>query len=406
MFPIQPVISAINMLKSGAILVASNLLLPQLHAQTPAAPKPPADALPRRESSAMVSPEVHPDRTVTFRLPAAKAHDVSVSGEWTAGSTPLAKAEDGVWSVTVGPLPPDIYGYNLTIDGVAVADPANPWFKPMRAARTSAVQIPGDPPCLWEFQPVPHGSVRQHVYFSRSLGRERRLHVYTPPGYENNSSRYPVLYLFHGYGDNDATWTAFGRANCIADNLLARHQALPMIIVMTDGHALNASATSADLMPQNLEAFRDDLLGDVIPLIESTYRVKADRENRAIAGLSMGGDQSLTVGLKRRDLFAWVGGMSSYLPDADRLVAEDFPDGKSNLKLLWFACGKEDRLLEHSQKLSTALKERQIPHVFKETAGNHSWPVWRRYLGEVMPLLFVKTAAAAGGMEVIPLHCH
>ena len=390
------------MLKSGAILVASNLLLPPLYAQTPAAPKPPPDTPSRRESSARVSPEVHPDRTVTFRLPAANAREVSVSGEWSAGSTALTKAEDGVWSVTLGPLPPDIYGYNLTIDGVAVADPANPWFKPMRAARTSAVQIPGDPPCLWEIQPVPHGSVRQHIYFSRSLGRERRLHVYTPPGYEKNSSRYPVLYLFHGYGDNDATWTAFGRANSIADNLLARHQARPMIIVMTDGHALDPGATGADIMQQNLEAFRADLLGDVMPLVESTYRVKADRENRAIAGLSMGGGQSLAIGLKRRDLFAWVGGMSSYLPDAGRLVAEDFPDGKSNLKLLWFACGKDDHLLEHSQTLSTALKEGHILHVFTATSGNHSWPVWRRDLGELMPLLFVKTKAAAGGTGVTP----
>ena len=379
-------------MKTTTTLLASVLFVTQLNAQNPGAAKSDAsrtNAPPRRDS-ALVSPEVHPDRTVTFRLRAPNAKEVKVAGEWPGGATSLVKDDSGVWSATVGPLEPDIYGYNLTVDGLAMVDPNNPWVKPMRAARTSGLEVPGDPPRLWEFQAVPHGTVHEHAYFSKSLGANRRLHVYTPPGYEKSSASYPVLYLFHGSGDNDATWTALGRAQFIADNLLAQRKTKPMIIVMTDGHAFTGNPTqvSTNLISRNVEAFGEDLLKDVIPLIESTYRVKANRENRAIIGLSMGGGQSLGVGLRHHELFAWVGGMSSYLPNPEKLVAETFPESKSDLKLLWFACGKDDRLVENARQLSAALKEKNIPHEFKETAGNHSWPVWRRYLGEFMPLLF------------------
>jgi len=340
-----------------------------------------------------VSPEVHHDRTVTFRLRAANAKEVKVAGEWPGGATSLTKDANGVWSANVGPLDPDIYGYNLTVDGLNIVDPANPWVKPMRAARTSAVEVPGDPPRLSEFQPVPHGTIHEHTYFSKSLSIKRRLQVYTPPGYEKNSVNYPVLYLFHGSGDTDATWTEFGRAHFIADNLLAQNKTKPMLIVMTDGHAFTGNPTqvSGDLISRNVGAFGEDLRKDVIPLIEAAYRVKANRDNRAIVGLSMGGGQSLGVGLRHRELFAWVGGMSSYLPAPEKLVAEVFPESKNDLKLLWIACGKEDRLIENARQLSAALKEKKIEHEFKETAGNHSWPVWRRYLGEFLPLLFVET---------------
>jgi enterochelin esterase-like enzyme len=206
-----------------------------------------------------------------------------------------------------------------------------------------------------------------------------------------------VLYLFHGAGDNDATWTALGRAHLIADNLLAQHKAQAMIIVMTDGHPTSRNPTqiTSNTMERGLELFREDLLKDVMPLVEATYRTKTDREHRAIIGLSMGGWQSLTIGLTRRDLFAWVGGMSAFLPNAAKLAGEAFPEAKSDLKLLWVACGKDDRLIENARQLSAALKEKNIPHEFKETAGNHSWPVWRRYFGEFMPLLFVDTKQTA-----------
>jgi enterochelin esterase family protein len=379
-------------MKTAVTFLATILLLAELHAQNPSAPKAETsrtNAPPRRDA-ALVSPEVHPDRTVTFRLRAPNAKEVKVAGEWPGGATSLTKDDGGVWSATVGPLEPDIYGYNLTVDGLAMVDPNNPWVKPMRAARTSGLEVPGDPPRLWEFQSVPHGTVHEHAYVSKSLNAKRRLHVYTPPGYEKSAASFPVLYLFHGSGDNDATWTSLGRAQFIADNLLAQRKSKPMILVMTDGHAFTGNPTqiSPNLISRNVEAFGDDLLKDVIPLIESTYRVKADRQSRAIIGLSMGGGQSLGIGLRHPELFAWVGGMSSYLPDPEKLVAEAFPESKSDLKRLWFACGQDDRLIENARQLSAALKEKHIPHEFKETAGNHSWPVWRRYLGEFMPLLF------------------
>ena len=385
-------------MKTIPILFATFLVC-QLQAQETSAPAAtavrPAAAIRRTETPAP-SPEVHPDRTVTFRLRAPNAKDVKVAGEWPGGATALTN-NDGVWSATLGPLEPNIYGYSLTVDGLSMVDPNNPWVKPMRAARTSVLEVPGEPPQLWEFQPVPHGTVHEHVYFSKSLNTKRRFHVYTPPGYEKNSKNYPVLYLFHGSGDNDATWTDTGRAQFISDNLLAQNKTKPMVIVMTDGHAFtgNPVQVSTNLVNRNVEAFSDDLLKDVMPLAESTYRVQANRDNRAIIGLSMGGGQSLNIGLRHRELFAWVGGMSSYLPNAEKVVAEAFPDSKSNLKVLWFACGKDDRLVENARQLSAALKAKGIPHEFKETPGNHSWPVWRRYLGEFMPLLFVDSRRAS-----------
>ncbi|MEO8426348.1 MAG: alpha/beta hydrolase-fold protein [Verrucomicrobiota bacterium] len=393
-------------MKTAIAFLLLILSLPKLHAQVPGAAKSETartNAPPRREPAAVVSPEVHHDRTVTFRLRAPDAKDVKVAGEWPGGPISMKDDTNGIWSATLGPLEPDIYGYNLTVDGLAMVDPANPWVKPMRAARTSVVEIPGEPPRLWEFQSVPHGTVHEHAYFSKSLGVKRRLHVYTPPGYEKRPKSLPVLYLFHGSGDNDATWTSTGHAHFIADNLFAQHKARPMIIVMTDGHAFSGNPTqvSTNLISRNVEAFGEDLIKDVIPLIESTYRVKANRENRAIIGLSMGGGQSLAIGLKHRELFAWVGGMSSYLPNAEKIITEVFPNSKSNLKLLWIACGKDDRLIDNARQLSAALKQKNIPHEFKETPGNHSWPVWRRYLGEFMPLLFSPTKGGQGRVHTI-----
>lgn len=386
-------------MKAVIALVGSIVLFHAANAQdaTPRTETPRTNAPSRRGSSSLVSPEVHPDRSVTFRIRAAKAQEVKVSGEWPGGSTTLTNDGNGVWSAKVGPLEPDIYGYSFSVDGLSVVDPNNPWVKPMRGGRTSGVEIPGDPARLWEFQSVTHGTVHEHAYFSKSLQAKRQLHVYTPPGYEKSSLSYPVLYLFHGAGDSDATWTSFGRAHFIADNLLAQHKTKRMIIVMPDGHAFTGNPTqvSTNMISRNVQAFTDDVLKDVMPLVEATYRVKPGRENCAIIGLSMGGGQSLNIGLRHRDKFAWVGGMSSFLPNADSAVADAFGDSKNNLKLLWIACGKDDRLIDNARELSAALKRKNIPHEFKETEGNHSWPVWRRYLGEFMPLLFLDKQDAA-----------
>ena len=340
------------------------------------------------------SPEVHADHTVTFRVRAPKAAEVSVSGEWPGGSRALKKGADDVWSVTIGPLEPDVYGYTFSIDGFRALDPVNSGVKPMRSPTTSVLEVPGNPPRIWEFQDVPHGAVRLHDYQSKALGRLRHLRVYTPPDYDHGNRRYPVLYLFHGSGDNEATWTAFGHAHWILDNLIAAGKANPMIVVMTDGHAYSPQFTgmpSTNMISRNITDFEHDLLGHVVPWVEANYRVRKEAASRAIAGLSMGGGQSLTIGLNHPELFGWVGGFSSFVRDPQSVLAKALANPEATnkkLKLLWIACGKEDRLVENSRQFVEVLKKNGVRHEFLETGGNHSWPVWRRHLAQFAPLLF------------------
>lgn len=348
----------------------------------------------RQQPPPLVSPQVHEDRRVTFRVRAPKANEVTVAGEWPGGAAPLIRDEQGVWSVTLGPLEPELYGYSFSIDGFQSLDPSNPAVKPSRAPRTSILDVPGDKPALHDFQAVPHGVVRLHEYQSRSLGRLRRLQVYTPSGYEKSRTKFPVLYLLHGAGDNEATWVALGRAHLIADNLFAWGKATPAIIVMTDGHALppGPRSTNAAERARSLAAFEGDLLQDVIPFIEANYRVREGPSYRAIIGLSMGGGQSLNIGLNHPELFAWVGGMSSSVFNPETTITHALNDSSSTnrrLKLLWFACGKDDSLLKRNQEFDELLTARGIRHTFKLTDGNHSWPVWRRYLAEFLPLVFI-----------------
>jgi enterochelin esterase-like enzyme len=308
----------------------------------------------------------------------------------------MNRDESGLWSVTVGPLEPDLYGYSLMVDGFRSLDPANRWLKPMRSPTTSVLDVPGPQPTYYDFQAVPHGTVLLHDYLSKALGNVRSLRVYTPPGYDQKSrKKYPTLYLFHGSGDNEATWTALGRAHLISDNLLAAGKVKPMIIVMTDGHASfsQPAGTNVDARRRNLEAFEKDLLQDVVPFIESHYRVNTEPAHRAIVGLSMGGGQSLGIGLTHPELFGWVGGMSSavYNPEQTLALPLSDPSGiNKKLKLLWFACGKSDFLLKNNQDFDHLLTTKGLAHEYHETEGNHSWPVWRRYLRDFLPRLFVE----------------
>jgi enterochelin esterase-like enzyme len=259
----------------------------------------------------------------------------------------------------------------------------------MREPRTSILHIPGEPPLLLDFQNVPHGTVRQHAYFSRSLQRLRELTVYTPPGYDQKpGEQYPTLYLQHGSGDNQATWTVHGKAHWIVDNLIARGRARPMVIVMMDGHA--ASMSDPGAYQKNTELFELDLLEDVMPFIEANYRVKADAAHRAIVGLSMGGGQSLTIGLNHLDKFAWVGGFSASTPAREAIASalNDSTAANQKLKLLWIGCGKKDFLLKRNEDFIALLKEHNLHPEWHLTDGDHSWPVWRIYLGEFVPRLF------------------
>lgn len=346
----------------------------------------------RRIVAPVYSPEIHSDRTVTFRLRAPKANEVKVSGEWAGGELALSKDADGIWSGTSAPLAPELYGYSFSVDGLHLADPGNPNVKPMRSPTTSIMEIPGDPPLLHEWREVPHGAINVLHYYSADLKEWRRVHIYTPPGYETSTRRYPVLYLFHGSGDNDATWSELGRANVILDNLRAENKVKPMIVVMPDGHPLAGRITGLagpEMTKRNLEAFADDVLKEVIPLVAKRYRVESRRTGRAVAGLSMGGGQSLYLGLNHPELFDYVGGFSSYVANPAKADFTVF-EAKQKPALIWTACGKGDRLLENAKDLADNLKRHDVKCDLLITEGNHSWPVWRKYLAQFAPLLFTK----------------
>ncbi len=294
----------------------------------------------------------------------------------------------GVWSATLGPIESDLYGYGFLVDGLRTLDPANVRMKPMRANQTSILDVPGQKPspCDWSAE-VTHGAVHLHDYASKAAGSLRRLRVYTPAGY--GRSRLPVLYLFHGFGDNEATWTELGRAHLILDNLIAAKKAKPMVVVMTDGHPV--APGSPESRASNLNAFEKDLLENVIPLVEANYKVSERSSDRAIVGLSMGGQQSMVIGLRHPELFAWVGGMSTGVREVEQTFGDITKDPKpinKSLKLCWFACGVDDQLIGPNRKMHEIFNERHIKHEFVETSGNHSWPVWRRYLADFAPRLF------------------
>jgi enterochelin esterase-like enzyme len=354
-------------------------------------------ALAVAQSSAprIVSPEVGADRRVTFRLLAPDAREVVLSGEFMQGSKPLEKGENGVWSATVGPIEPEIYHYNFTIDGVRTIDPGNPTLKTGSTPSTlaSVLEVRGERPAFYDGQPVPHGEIRTHWYESKSLNTRRSLTVYTPPGYDRDAqTRYPVLYLFHGANADENAWYRLGRANLILDNLLATGKTRPFLIVMPFGYGVAANLPAKP--GENTAAFSRDLIEDVIPFIQSKYRTIADRDHRAIAGLSMGGGQSLTIGLNHLELFSYVGGFSAAigaaadLPKTYASLVANAEASNGKLRLLWVGCGTEDSLFAAAKSFSEFLNGHGIKHTFRETTGAHTWMVWRRYLNEIAPLLF------------------
>ena len=340
--------------------------------------------------------EIHGDRTVTFKLKAPEAKTVTVSGDFPKGGA-MTKNGDGEWSLTVGPLEPDIYSYKIMVDGQPALDPQNHAFKPEREGVSNAFEVLGDTRAIWDARPgKPEGPIHADIYKSKALETERRVSIYTPPGYrEDKEKRYPVLYLFHGSGDNEATWSQFGRAGVILDNLIADGKAVPMIVVMPNGHTSppmpRDAPGAAEARAKNLGNFERDLLEDLMPYVDKRYRTKTGREDHAIAGLSMGGNQSLIIGLNHPDLFAWVGGMSSAVREPETQLAAFFSTAATandKLKLLWLGVGKEDRLLADNQKLDALLKDKGVKHTYVESGGAHSWHVWRRYLAEFAPLIF------------------
>jgi enterochelin esterase-like enzyme len=342
----------------------------------------------------LVSPEVQPDRRVTFRIRAPKASEVTLGMDYMPAGTreKMTKDGEGIWSVTIGPLDPTVYIYSFTVDGVTMADPVNPNMKLRARTSASMVEVPAEAPAVWEPRDVPHGSVEINWQKSAVINGETRwIWVYTPPGYERDlKRRYPVLYLFHGSNDTAGGWTLAGHANFILDNLLAEKKAVPMIIVMPFGHAVPFGARGGQV--NNTDLYDQYVVKDVMPLIESKYRVASGRENRAIAGLSMGGGQSITLGFRHLDLFSAIGAFSAAIQgDFEKMfpqVLANPKDTNAKLQVLWFACGKQDSLFDRSQKFSELLASRQIKHTFRPTEGAHVFKVWRQYLSEFAPLLF------------------
>lgn len=334
------------------------------------------------------SPEIHKDRRVTFRFEDPFAEKVVVKG---VSRTPLEmkRGKHGIWSVTVGPVDPGIYDYSFLVDGEQVIDPSNPAVKPEVNPDTSTLEITADTPLFYQWRDVPHGTIHLHSYYSQTLKRLRRVRVYTPPGYENEPARrFPALYLFHGTGDTEATWTEFGRAHLILDNLIADGKALPMLVVMPDGHA-DLQEEEGD-HKANFVKFEADVLESLIPLVDATYRTVATADGRAINGLSMGGMQSLEIGINHPERFAWVGGMSAYVPEPHDLLAKGLADKNLNdeLKLLWISIGRDDFLLKDAEKFHQLLEKHGIRSQWRLTAGSHEWTVWRGYLRDFAPLLF------------------
>jgi enterochelin esterase-like enzyme len=370
-----------------ALLILGVVAAQDKPAQTPP-PQPPAP---------LISPDVHADGSVTFRFRAPNAVDVKLAREG-AEPVPMHKDEQGIWTATTEPLPPDYYGYSFVADGVRLIDPANPLLKPNLVATQNAVHVPGPLSLPWELNDVPHGEIHHHFYRSKVADDDRDYYVYTPAGYDPAAKKtYPVLYLLHGYSDDASGWTAVGHANVILDNLIAQDKAKPMIVVMPLGYGTMevirlswAAWSHAELRDRNFENFREALLTEVMPRVESEYRVTKDRNARAIAGLSMGGSESLLTGLNNLDKFAWIGAFSSGgIPDD---FQKDFPalDAKANqqLHLLWIACGTEDRRITVNRNLREWLKTRGVKATEIETPGMHTWMVWRRNLAEFAPLLF------------------
>jgi enterochelin esterase-like enzyme len=341
----------------------------------------------------MISPEVHADRRVTFRLRAPRADEVQLRCEGVPNS-PMKKGDEGVWSFTTESMEPDIYSYAFEVDGLRTLDPRNPLLKYNLLNFDSELHVPGPKSLLWEVNDVPRGQLHRHFYRSAVAGEQRDFIVYTPPGYDASArKRYPVLYLLHGYSDDSTAWSTVGRANVILDNLIARGQAKPMIVVMPLGYGTMeivkagwSRVRDRELWQRNVDNFRDQLLGELIPQTEKGYRIEADRESRAIAGLSMGGTQSLMIGLNNLNRFAWIGAFSS--GGLDTNFAAQYPALKPQPRLLWIACGKDDRLIETNRQLSEWLKMKKFEHAWVETPGGHSFRVWRRYLADFAPQLF------------------
>ena len=368
----------------------------------------------------IISPEIHSDHTVTFRLYAPQAGKVEITGDFlpaqkmktpmgeydAPGSVELTKNEQGVWEyTTTQALPSELYGYSFVIDGVKVIDPGNAYTSRDIASITSIFIIDGGQADWYKVNDVPHGTVARRWYDSPTLKMTRRITVYTPPGYEASSEKYPVLYLLHGAGGDEEAWVSLGRAAQILDNLIAKGKAKPMIVVMPNGNVVQKAAPGESergmYKPSFMEETRMDgvfetAFPDIVKFIESNYRTLSSKSDRAIAGLSMGGFHSLHISAEYPDMFDYVGLFSAAIMPLKDVKSEVYDNMDQKLKiqfskkpaLYWIAIGTADFLYKNNAEFRKQLDENKYSYAYRETGEGHIWKNWRIYLSEFLPLLF------------------
>ncbi len=383
--------------------------------QDPARPAVPSARPAFRMPARIISPEIMPDNRVTFRIYSKDAQKVTVSGEWQSGNNAietLVKNDTGLFSLTVGPLKPELYGYTFSVDGVNTIDPNNVQVRRDGARYQNFFIIPGPESDLYFHKnDVPHGTVAKIWYKSDVLGFDRRCYVYTPAGYETGTQKYPVFYLLHGAGGDEDAWTNMGRTAQIMDNLIAQGKALPMIVVMTNGNANQAGAQNEvpPTTPQGGQGmaayqryagkFEEHLVKDVIPFIEKNFRTLTGMNSRAIAGLSMGGAHTQTITNNNPGVFSYIGvfsmgimNMGPQNQDASKVEAERNTKllalKNSGYKLYWIACGKDDFVYKGVVTLRETLDKINFKYIYRESTGGHTWANWRIYLSEFAPMLF------------------
>lgn len=344
--------------------------------------------------------DIGSDKQITFRIYAPEADSVSLH----RGDIPQSKVDGemeinkkGIWTTTTKPLEPGAYRYRFVVDGLSVLDPCNPATSESNMNSWSLFYVSGSEEM--DTKDVPHGMVAELPYYSKTLKSFRRMHVYTPPGYESGNDKFPIFYLLHGAWDSDDAWTTVGRAGFIFDNLIAQNKIEPMVVIMPDGHTGPFYAGKKF----NMDEFVNDFNNEIMPLAESRYRIKGNRENRAIAGLSMGGAQTLNIIINNLDKFGYIGVFSSGIfgiTGDRRFTDQDGPsweerhlktltsDAKNGIELFWFGIGKDDFLLETSDATVKMLEKHDFDIVYKKTAGGHTWLNWRDYLIEFSQLLY------------------
>lgn len=351
----------------------------------------------------VVSPEVSADNSVSFRVYSPTANSITLNGSWMGnGKTlTLTKEENGVWTATIDPLASSMYHYNFIIDGVSAIDPTNPHALRDGTRYASLLMVPGEGAEVFQQNEVAHGSLSKVWYQSPTLGTNRRMYVYTPPGYDSGNESYPVLYLLHGAGGDEDAWSALGRANEILDNLIAEGKAKPMIIVMTNGNAWQTSTLKTvpgaesgtrESYAKYQGMFEKSLVKDVVPYIEKHYRVKANKDSRAIAGLSMGGAHTITASTEYPGTFGYIGVFSSGIfnanADMNELEMKFAALKSSGVSKYWVACGIDDFVMESNKRLLSILDKTGFEHEYHESAGGHTWANWRDYLAIFAPQLF------------------